>query len=686
MSLNTCLRFIRCGEHGKTAHRMRTRWMKLISLLAVTICVQQTDCLAGDEWTMSSVGPWKGVGSMSVSQDENYMVFSQIQEDGRELAFEARCTNGSWSEATPITALNDFQMVGGLFMTDDCRRLYFHAHTDDANGYDLYASERENGVWGKPVKIADLSSSNDEMFPSVVEGSQEIYFLRHQATSDAKAEKKTSDKLSIYHAVAGKGGKWTRIQPINPAISFGYVQSARIMRDGETLLYSTRPEKRDKARPVFTRETIAEQWLLPEYMNEDDGMDFLCLQNAGANLYLIVPDNRKSNYGMIFKTKLPTPKYSNKAMATETGVVVNKQSGAPVSATIEVRNPTTNDLIGTYGTSPDDGSFHIVNDPDGSYMISVRGEGYSYFSKIVDYKGSPKPLMPTTIELFDTTTVGITLFDGDIYEPIDGHVTAVRQGDKVLFKGTRGRKGWLSLSLPVGYDYNIIASAKGFAKNSFMFKTGGDLVFDHVERELPMSPARRDMEIRIFDASSNEPISTTATFKSLDRNEEIELAPGKTSVSLRDGDTYVVNAHPQGYMFFNQKLNLKDDASTTFEIPLTALVTGANLELHDILFDTNQAFLRAESYAELDRLIRLMNENPDLKISLQAHTDNVGSQASNMKLSDRHAASVVQYLLENGIGGNRMKSKGFGASKPIAPNDTEEGRQRNRRVEILVIE
>ena len=194
------------------------------------------------------------------------------------------------------------------------------------------------------------------------------------------------------------------------------------------------------------------------------------------------------------------------------------------------------------------------------------------------------------------------------------------------------------------------------------------------------------MEIRIFDASSNEPISTTATFKSLDRNEEIELAPGKTSVSLRDGDTYVVNVHPQGYMFFNQKLNLRDDASTSFDIPLTALVTGANLELHDILFDTNQAFLRAESYAELDRLIRLMNENADLKISLQAHTDNVGSQASNMKLSDRRAASVVQYLLENGIDGKRMKSKGFGASKPIAPNDTEEGRQKNRRVEILVIE
>lgn len=635
---------------------------------------------------MISVGPWKSVGSVSVSQSEDYIVFSQLQADGTEKAFEAKFENGTWSDAKAIAAINTLNTVGGLFLSDDCRHMYFHAKTDEANGYDLYTSDYTNGAWGKPKRLADLCTSEDEMYPSVVEGALEIFFLRHQAVSDAKAEKKTGDKMSIYHAQIDKKGKWSRIYPINPAVSFGYVQTARIMRDGNTMLYSTRPEKKDKARPVFSRQIIAEQWLLPEYMNEDDGKDFLCLQNAGANLYLILPDSKKSNYGTIFKTKLPTSKYSTKEMVTETGKIISKLNGVPVEATIEVRNPTSNDLIGKYTTSADDGKYHLVNNPSQSYMISVRAEGYSYFSKLVDYNGSTKALLPSTIELFDTATVGVTLYDNDIYQPINGKVIAVRQGDKAIFRATKGRDGWSSLNLPIGHDYNIIATAKGFDENKFMFNAAGDIVFDHVERELPMSPKRKSLTVKIYDDATLAPISTTALFSSQDRDEKLELAAGQTSISLRDGDTYTITVHPVGYMFANIKIDLQKDSRTTIEIPLTALIKGASLTLNDILFDTNEAFLRSESYAELDRLVRLMNENPDLKIDIQAHTDNVGRAASNMKLSERRAYSVVQYLLENGIESSRMKSTGFGMSKPVASNDTEEGRQKNRRVEILIIE
>lgn len=686
MKLLTCLRVTCAIDMAECLRRVTSQHKKAIALLSATFCIQNL-CYAGDEWTMTSVGPWNGVGSMSVSQTEDYMVFSQMQSDGSEQAFETRCSNGIWTDAKPIASLNQLGTVGGLFLTDDCRHMYFHAKTDDASGYDIYTSDYANGQWGNPKRIADLCTSEDEMYPSVAEGNLEIYFLRHQTVSDARAEKKAGDKMSIYHAQIDNKGKWSRILPINPAISFGYVQTARIMRDGGTLLYSTRPEKKDKARPVFTRETVAEQWLLPEYMNEDDGKDFLCLQNAGQHLYLILPDNKKSNYGTIFRTKLPTSKYSSKEMATETGKIISKENGVPVEATIEVRNPTSNDLIGQYKTSTEDGAYNLVSDPSGSYIISARAEGYSYFSKLVNYNGSAQPQLPATITLFDTTTVGITLYDNDIYQPIDGKVIAVRQSDKAIFRAKKGgRDGWSSLRLPIGGDYNIIATAKGFGESKFLFKSSGDLVFDHFERELPMSPVRRTVNVKIYDDKTMATISTAALFKSQDRDEKMELASGKTSISLREGDKYTITVHPQGYMFANVQIDLQKYQGTTIEIPLTALVTGANLQLHDIIFDTNEAFLRPESYAELDRLVRLMNVNPDLKVDIQAHTDNVGRAASNMALSSRRAQSVVQYLLENGIDGSRLKSRGFGMSKPIASNDTEEGRQKNRRVEILVIE
>ena len=658
-----------------------------LAALALTalFSAQSATVLADDEWALTMVGSWSNVGSVSVSQDEKYIVFSQLQTDGKEQAFETYADVNGWSAAEPIETVNAVGTVGGLFLTDDCRHMYFHAKPEGSTNYDIFVVERQGKAWGKPKKINDISSDSDDMCPSMVEGGQQIYFLRHQVVSDAKAEKRDYDKMSIYHAKLGNDGKWSRILPINPAISFGFVQDVRMMRDGETMLFSTRPEKKGKARPVFTRKTVADQWLLPEFMNDDDSKEFRCLQNAGNHLYLIMPTNRKSDYGMIYRTSI-NPKYATNTVITESGHVINKINQQPIEATFEVRNPTTNDIIGVYQTDPTDGSYHITNMPGKSYLVETRAQGYSFSSQLLQYQVNGASMLPSTIELFDTASVGITLYDGDIYQPIDGKVIAVRQSDKAIFRSQKGRTGWYQLHLPLGGDYNIIATAKGFGENSFLFKVTGDITFDHYEREIAMHPVRRDIAVRIYDDVTNEAISAPAFFRSLDRDENISKAANSDNVSLREGDKYNITVHPQGYMFANFTINLSTDQRTSLEIPLTALRVGSKLLLHDILFDNNQAFLRPESYAELDRVIRLMNENPELKIEIQAHTDNVGNAASNKRLSDRRADSAVQYLLENGVPQDRMRSSGYGASKPIADNSTEEGRQLNRRVELLIID
>ncbi len=657
-----------------------------LATLALTalFSAQSATVLADDEWPLTMVGPWTNVGSVSVSQDEKYIVFSQLQTDGKEQAFETYADVNGWTAAEPIETVNAVGTVGGLFLSDDCRHLYFHAKPEGSTNYDIFVVERQGKTWGKPKKLNDISSNSDDICPSMIEGGQQIYFLRHQVVSDAKTEKREGDKMSIYHAKLNKDGKWSRILPINPAISFGFVQDVRMMRDGETMLFSTRPEKKDKARPVFARKTIADQWLLPEFMNDDDSKEFRCLQNAGNHLYLIMP-NRKSDYGMIYRTSI-NPKYATNAVITESGHVINKINQQPIEATFEVRNPTSNDIIGVYQTDPTDGSYHITNMPGKSYLVETRAQGYSFNSQLLQYQANGATMLPSTIELFDTASVGITLFDGDIYQPIDGKIIAVRQSDKAIFRSQKGRAGWYLLHLPLGGDYNIIATAKGFGENSFLFKVTGDITFDHYEREIAMHPIRRDIAVRIYDDVTNETISASALFRSLDRDENITKTANSDNVSLREGDKYNITVHPKGYMFANFTINLNTDQRTSLEIPLTALRVGSKLLLHDILFDNNQAFLRPESYAELERVIRLMNENPELKIEIQAHTDNVGSASSNKRLSDRRADSALQYLIENGVEPTRMRSIGFGATKPVADNSTEEGRQLNRRVELLIID
>ncbi|MCF6240842.1 MAG: OmpA family protein, partial [Bacteroidales bacterium] len=107
--------------------------------------------------------------------------------------------------------------------------------------------------------------------------------------------------------------------------------------------------------------------------------------------------------------------------------------------------------------------------------------------------------------------------------------------------------------------------------------------------------------------------------------------------------------------------------------------------LNNITFESNSADLNESSYTELDRVVKLMTDNPGIKIEISAHTDNVGSDAYNLRLSKRRAQSVVQYLLDAGIDQNRLISKGYGESKPLVPNDSDEHKAMNRRVELKIL-
>jgi outer membrane protein OmpA-like peptidoglycan-associated protein len=106
--------------------------------------------------------------------------------------------------------------------------------------------------------------------------------------------------------------------------------------------------------------------------------------------------------------------------------------------------------------------------------------------------------------------------------------------------------------------------------------------------------------------------------------------------------------------------------------------------LDDVLFDFDKSAVKPEAAAILDRLVAFMNENKDKKVSLSGHTDNVGTDAYNVKLSDRRWMSVKDYVVKKGVDGGRVSGQGFGESKPIADNKTAEGRSKNRRVEIKV--
>lgn len=111
---------------------------------------------------------------------------------------------------------------------------------------------------------------------------------------------------------------------------------------------------------------------------------------------------------------------------------------------------------------------------------------------------------------------------------------------------------------------------------------------------------------------------------------------------------------------------------------------GMVLTLGDVLFDTGRAQLKPGAFATLDRLATFMRDNPERTLEVEGHTDSTGSDALNLALSQQRAESVRSALVSRGVDGGRIVTKGLGKAVPVAGNDTGEGRQRNRRVEIVI--
>lgn len=161
-------------------------------------------------------------------------------------------------------------------------------------------------------------------------------------------------------------------------------------------------------------------------------------------------------------------------------------------------------------------------------------------------------------------------------------------------------------------------------------------------------------------------------------------------IVIPHGGNYGVSASCDGYLFNSMNFDVPAFAeSQTIEtaIMMSRAEVGSKSTLKNIFFDTGQSLLKNESTGELDRLVDLLERNPQLRVQINGHTDSNGDNATNKALSLKRAQSVVDYIIKKGIVETRLKAVGYGEERPIVSNDDEQGgREINRRTEIEVIE
>ncbi|MCS7076463.1 MAG: OmpA family protein [Bacteroidia bacterium] len=165
---------------------------------------------------------------------------------------------------------------------------------------------------------------------------------------------------------------------------------------------------------------------------------------------------------------------------------------------------------------------------------------------------------------------------------------------------------------------------------------------------------------------------------------------GKYAAVVQAGGIYGITISKEGYTFYSEYVSIPTDH--TFkefvrDIKLQRATKGITVVMNNIFFESGKATLNVQSSkVELDKLVKLLKENPHIKVTITGHTDNVGQPEKNKLLSEQRANSVREYLIKQGINESSITTKGMGDTKPIADNITEEGRRKNRRIEIEINE
>jgi len=345
-------------------------------------------------------------------------------------------------------------------------------------------------------------------------------------------------------------------------------------------------------------------------------------------------------------------------------------------------------------------------DKKGLYFASNRPGGFGGKDIWVSHRSlsgkwsAPQNLGPSVNTSGDEGCPFIHADNQSLYFNSNGH-PGYGLTDLFVVKKTEDAKWGVPLNL--GYPINtiddegsLIVTADGktaiYASDGLDTKGGLDL-YSFTLREEVRSAKTLWVKGQVFDKKTGDGLPSAVELTDIyNRNVVTRLQTdeyGNFLITLPLGKNYAFNVNRKGYLFYSDNFamqNTMPDSPIVINIPLQAIEKGAAVILKNIFFDVNKSVLKTESLIELDKVVNLLVENPKLKIQVNGYTDNVGKPSDNLLLSVERSKSVNKYLESKGINTGRLTSKGFGETKPLESNTTEEGKAKNRRTEIVVSE
>jgi len=238
-------------------------------------------------------------------------------------------------------------------------------------------------------------------------------------------------------------------------------------------------------------------------------------------------------------------------------------------------------------------------------------------------------------------------------------------------------------------DNGIFISANGetalISTNRFNPSKGMDIYKFELDKKIKASPAFQ-FEAKVVDEQTNNPLKTKILIKNSENllySTTTQLSDGKFRYIGENTDKIQIYISSVGYIFLTAEIeNPFQKSNMVFKLKK---LENQSKSIFHFQFDFNSDKLHQSDLETLNYLSDFLKRNPKIKISIEGHTDNVGTRLFNQKLSAKRAASVLNYLLQKGISKARMQTKAYGASKPLVPNNNTKNKALNRRTEIIYL-
>ncbi len=629
-----------------------------------------------------------------VSFDGTQLVF-MADYDGRSKPYVSVWAGTEWSDPQPIFSqeINGFYQFAYPQLNANNDRLYIAASVGDTSDFDIYFSDKTRGGWTDPIPMSDvINTEMDETAPAISTNERKLLFTR-PLPEEAKADDFCQQ---IFLVEQTPDGVWDRAVLLSSAYNTGCEVAPFFAHDNKTFFFSSYRDVADSAGARLSRKNFNVFWAKIDGLFEFQPKPIYPIVNKGADQVSFSMDADQNIYygsGDIFKSS--EKKRSSqiihgilesgyeKELVTQLQGTITDDQGNPLEAIVEVIDPFTSKVYDQL-ESDERGYYQSFLPTEVDFQLVISKDTYSVQSRLLRTTG---PRDTFDFELFKHVKLSFNVFDYDYYFPLTANAQLVDDAFNEVDASTVSPNGGTAFDVALGQTYHVIFSAPNYRNDTLHLPFDKEVLFPEYTFDIELERALSGVDLVFTDDETGENLDLEITVYNVTRNEKItrRVKDGKIHLDLREGEEYEISTSAQGYSYYTASVDLTKAASQKEIKAELKSIANASLVLDNITFEYNSYNLNAASYEELNKLVAYLQANGIYKVQISAFTDDSGGENYNLKLSRKRANSVLEYLQDHAIKATRLIAIGYGEENPLFPNNSEENRALNRRVEFKIL-